>query len=301
MEFDFRLLKAFVSVVDCGGFGAAAKVLHLSQAAVSERIARLETLVGLRLLDRNPRQINPTVVGRRFHVLARQMLEHDAAVKLELSELAGAVRGSLQIGASNIPGEYILPPLLPEFCVAHPQVELNLRINDSAEVIELVHQGQVEAGIVGSRPSSRQFTIEPLWQDRLVLVVPAGHPLAGRKRVGAREIAAGPFIMREEGSGTRKLLEAVFATNDIELPPVTATLSSTTAVKEAVCAGLGMTLLSERAVRKEAATGVLALIELRGLRFERHFLLITDRQRTLSPLCQRFAQYLRTAHTANPR
>jgi DNA-binding transcriptional LysR family regulator len=301
MDFDLRLLKAFVCVIDCGGFGAAAKVLHLSQAAVSERIARLEDVVGLRLLDRNPRQLSPTVVGRRFHVLARQLLEHGTAVRLELHELAGAVRGSLQIGASNIPGEYILPALLPDFCAAHPQVELNLRINDSAEIIELVHQGQVEAGIVGSRPSGRQFATEPLWQDRLVLVVPASHRLAGRKRVSAREIAVEPFIMREEGSGTRKLLEAVFASNDIDLPPVTATLSSTTAVKEAVGAGLGMTLLSERAVRKEAAAGSLALIELRGLRFERNFLWITDRQRTLSPLCQRFAKYLRETHAANPR
>lgn len=299
MEFDLRLLKAFVAVVDCGGFGAAAKVLHLSQAAVSERIARLEDAVGLRLLDRNPRQISPTVVGRRFHVLARQLLEHGAAVRLELRELAGAVRGALHIGASNIPGEYILPALLPKFCAAHPQIELHLRIHDSAEIIELVHQGQVEAGIVGARPSSRQFAIEPLWQDRLVLVVPADHRLAGRKRVSAKEIAEEPFIMREEGSGTRKLLEAVFATNDIELPPVTATLSSTTAVKEAVCAGLGMTLLSERAARKEAAAGILALIELRGLRFERNFLWITDRQRTLSPLCQRFGKYLRERHAAN--
>ena len=300
MEFDLRQLKAFICVVDQGGFGAASKVLHLSQAAVSERIARLEDTVGMRLLDRNPREIRATSVGRRFHALARQLLDHGAAISLELEELAGVVRGSLNIGASNIPGEYILPALLPRFCADYPAIELNLRIHDSAEIIDQVHKGEVEVGIVGARPSGKQFAIEQLWQDRLLLVVQTGHHLTGRKRIGVKEIAQEAFIMREEGSGTRKLLEAVFSAHDIELPRVTATLSTTTAVKEAVIAGLGITLLSERAVRKDVAAGILAVVELRGLRFERNFLLITDRQRTLSPLCNRFISYLRECHANDP-
>jgi DNA-binding transcriptional LysR family regulator len=300
MDFDLRQLKAFVCVVDHSGFGAASKVLHLSQAAVSERIARLEDAVGMRLLDRNPREIRTTSVGRRFYTLARQLLDHGAAISLELEELAGVVRGSLNIGASNIPGEYILPALLPRFCADYPQIELNLRIHDSAEIIDQVRKGEVEVGIVGSRPPGKQFAIEQLWQDRLLLVVQRGHRLSGRKRVGVKEIGQEAFIMREEGSGTRKLLEAVFSAHAIDLPPVTATLSSTTAVKEAVNAGLGITLLSERAVRKEVAAGLLAVVELHGLRFERNFLLITDRHRTLSPLCNRFIGYLRECYTKDP-
>ncbi|MBM2830490.1 MAG: transcriptional regulator, LysR family, partial [Gammaproteobacteria bacterium] len=202
-DFDLRQLHAFVSVVDNGGFGAASRHLHLSQAAVSERIATLEQAIGMRLLDRNPRGVQTTSVGNRFYTLARQLLEHKAAICLELSELSGAVRGSLHIGASTIPGEYVLPPLLPRFCAEYPNVELNIRIHDSTEVMEYVRNGEVEMGLVGARPADKHFTVEQLWEDRLLLVVPADHQLATRKRVGVNDIAKYPFIMREQGSGTR--------------------------------------------------------------------------------------------------
>lgn len=296
MEFDLRQLEAFVSVIDNGGFSAASRVLHLSQAAVSERVANLENAIGLRLLDRNPRKVRTTSVGKRFYTLARQLLEHREAVRLELSELAGVIRGTLNIGASNIPGEYILPSLLPRFCAEYPQIELNMHIHDSAEIMEYVHNGEVEVGLVGARPQAKNFSVKQLWDDRLLLVVPANHRLAARVSISLEEISNEPFIMREQGSGTRKLLEAVMAERHMEQPPVTATLGSTTAVKEAVIGGLGVTLTSERAVRKEVAAGILAAIELEGLKFERNFLLITDRNRTLSPLCKRFIEYLQDCY-----
>jgi len=301
MEFDLRQLEAFVSVIEYGGFSAAAKALHLSQAAVSERVANLESGIGMRLLDRSPREVRTTSVGERFYMLARQLLEHKQAIGLELSELAGVIRGTLQIGASNIPGEYLLPSLLPRFCSEYPRVELNLRIHDSAEIMHYVHTGEVEVGLVGIQPVEKYFSVEPLWEDRLLLVVPVDHPLAGRKSVSVNDIGFNPFVMREQGSGTRKLLEEVLALSDIELPPVTAILGSTTAVKEAVIGGLGLTIMSERAVSKEVAAGILAAIELEGLKFQRNFHLITDKNRTQSPLCKRFIEYLRSCYSKDAR
>lgn len=299
MDFDLRQLHAFVSVVDNGGFSAASRSLHLSQAAVSERIASLEHAIGMRLLDRSSRAIQSTAVGKRFYPLARQLLELREAIRLELSELAGVVRGTLNIGASTIPGEYVLPALLQRFRAEYPLIELNLRIHDSAEIMEDVRNGVVEVGIVGARPGDKRFHVEKLWDDRLALVAPANHRLAGRKRIRVEEIANETFIMREQGSGTRELLEAVIGNRDIELPPASVTLGSTTAVKEAVIAGLGITVISERAVRREVAAGILSVIELQGLQFERNFLLITDRQRTSSPLCKRFVEYLRKCYRAD--
>jgi DNA-binding transcriptional LysR family regulator len=301
MDFDLRQLQAFVTVVDHGGFGAASRTLHLSQAAVSERIANLEHAVGMRLLDRSKRSLRATAVGERLYALARQLLAQREAIRLELADLAGVVRGRLNIGASTIPGEYLLPGLLPRFCADYPRVELNMRIHDSAEIMDFVHAGEVELGLVGARPAAKHFTVEALWEDRLVLVVPADHRLAGRKRVPPGEIAREPFLMREPGSGTRKLLESVLAAGAVEPPRATVTLGSTSAVKEAVIAGLGVTLLSERAVRREVADGVLAALELQGLQFDRHFLLITDRNRTQSPLCKRFIQYLRECYRHDGR
>ena len=152
MEFDLRQLEAFVSVVDNGGFGAASRVLHLSQAAVSERIANLENAIDMRLLDRHSREIRPTAIGRRFYVLARELLEHRNSIYLELAELAGVVRGILNIGASTIPGEYILPQLLPGFLSRHPSVVLNVQVSDSSVVMDLWYE---IAPVLSSRLSSR--------------------------------------------------------------------------------------------------------------------------------------------------
>jgi DNA-binding transcriptional LysR family regulator len=293
MEFDLRQLEAFVSVVERGGFSAASSVVHLSQAAVSERIANLEHAIGMRLLDRSPRDVRATAVGSRFYSLAKQLLEHKEAIKLELFELQGVIRGALNVGASTIPGEYVLPSLLPRFLSLHPLVELNVLIHDTADVIAQVLKGDAELGIVGAAPKEKKLAVEKLWDDRLVLVVPTKHRLAGRKQVHPRELAQESIVMREQGSGMRKLLETVLEEHDIELPTVSVTLSSTTAIKEAVIAGLGIALLSERAIRREMQAGMLVGVQVRGLHFDRSLLLITQRRRTQSPLCRCFIDYLR--------
>jgi len=166
-------------------------------------------------------------------------------------------------------------------------------------VMDQVRSGKVDVGLVGARPADKQLQVEELWSDRLLLVVPAGHRLASRKRLRPDEIAEDTFIMREQGSGTRKLMEDVLVKHGIELVPVSVTLGSTTAVKEAVIAGLGITLLSERAVRREVDAGILAAVAITGLSFERNFLLITARNRTRSPLCKRFIEYLKARHSAD--
>ena len=292
MEFDLRQIEAFITIVDHGGFGAASKVMGLSQAAVSERIANLETSIGMRLLDRNAREIRTTAVGQRFYELARQLLQQRDAISLELAELAGVVRGTLNIGASTIPGEYILPRLLPGFCMAHPAVELNIQIHDSARIIDDVLEGTLEAGIVGIETSNKHLHSVQLWEDRLVLVVPRDHRLAANHRVKIEELSTEPFIMREQGSGTRRLMQQVMAERGVEPESVCITLSSTTAVKEAVICGLGVTLISRRAVEKELGQGSLIEVALQDLEFIRHFQLITSHGRTQSPLCRRFNQYL---------
>lgn len=296
MEFDLRQLQAFVEVVDRGGFSAAAQALHLSQAAVSERIANLEQGVGMRLLDRGARLTRPTSIGRRLYELARPLLAQREAIYLELAELAGVVRGTLVIGASTIPGEYVLPPLLSAFCAKHPLAELNIVINDSAAITDRVRAGELDAGVVGAKPADEKLHCESLWQDHLVLIVPAGHRLARRRQTRLDEIADEPFVMRERGSGTRQLMEHQLARRGVELRHHLLAVGSTTAVKQAVLAGLGVSLISERAVRAEVASGTLAVLTLTDIRFDRRFLLVTDPNRTPSPLCSRFVKYLKTRY-----
>jgi len=293
MDFDLRQLEAFIQIVDQGGFSAASRSMHLSQAAVSERIANLESGIGMRLLDRRPREVRMTAAGKHLYERANQLLEHRRSIYLELEELAGVVRGSLLIGASNIPGEYVLPQLLADFYETYPQVQLNISINNSDSIIEQVRHGDLDLGVVGAEPADERLLCEWLWEDELLLVVPAGHRLANKKRIKAEELVNEAFVSREPGSGTRQLMEARYAEQGLDAPVINIAVGSTTAVKEAVRSGLGISIISARAVQSEIKSGDLIAVDIQGMHFDRQFLLVTDPGKTASPLCTRFTQYLK--------
>lgn len=293
MDFDLRQLEALVHVVEEGSFKAASNTLHLSQAAVSERIANLEHGVGLRLLDRLPREIRMTSAGQHLYERAKQLLGYRRTIYHELEELAGVVRGTLVIGASTIPGEYVLPRLLPNFFRIYPKTDLSINISNSEKITAEVRDGDLDLGVIGAEPADNRLHCEWLWKDQLKLVVPAGHRLTHRKQIKAEELAGETLIIREAGSGTRKLMESVFAGQGIDIPKSCVAVGSTTAVKEAILAGLGVSILSERAVQTEVNAGLLVAMNIHGMKFDRHFLLVTNPLKTPSPLCIRFMHYLK--------
>jgi DNA-binding transcriptional LysR family regulator len=295
MDFDFPQIEALVSIVNHGSFSAAARFLHLSQSALSERIANLETAIGARLLDRGRRQTRPTAIGRHLYDRGTALLQQRARTCTELSELLGVQRGTLCIGASTIPGEFILPRVLARFTRQHPGAQLTVRIGDSATIADGVEQGRHEIGVIGARISGNRLLFEPLWRDRLAIVVPAGHRWERRRKLGLDELASEPFLMREQGSGTRRRIEEALPKETLETLDVVVELGSTNAVKEGILHGLGVSILSERAVRTEVRTGTLVTVKAAGLHLEREFLLVSHPRRTLSPLARRAMEYLRSS------
>ncbi len=287
-DYELRDLEIFCGVVEHQGFTRAARALRLSQAAVSERVARLEDAVGARLLDRLGRRVEPTALGRVLHERARALLTQRDALDQELSAARGLVRGRVVLGASTIPGEYLLPAAVARFRAAHPEARVEVRIADSAEVATRVLAGDHELGVVGAPPRSAHLEAVPLWRDELVLVLPPGHPLARkRKPVEPRALTAEPLLVREPGSGTRALTEEAFvqAGVDPDTLSVVAELGSTAAVKEGVLQGLGLAVLSARAVSREREAGLLATARL-AAPLERRFQLLRDRRRDPSPLAR---------------
>jgi len=295
MDFDLRQLEVFCRVVERGSFTRAAEDVHLAQASVSERIANLERAVGTRLLDRLGRRVEPTVVGRRLYERAVELLERKQALCFELEELLGVERGELVIGASTIPGETILPAELARFRELHPDVLVRVRGGDTARVAELVSRGEVEVGFVGSRVDGDDLEYQPIWEDEIVLAVPGGHRWAGREAVRLDELRAEPFVMREPGSGTRRTIERAIreaggdAGSGLDL---VAELGSTAAIKQAVLEGLGISLLSRRALHVELEAGRIHVLRLEDLPLHRHVYLVHDPRRARSPLCDRFVAFL---------
>lgn len=294
MNMDLWQLHIFTKVVELGSFSKAAQAVNLSQPTVSSHIKDLEDHLNCRLIDRLGRKASPTKGGELLYSFATRLLALRDEAQSAMSSFLGKPTGSLAIAGSNIPGCYVLPKVIGAFSKYYPDVSISLKIGDTRSVSEDVIAGTVEMGVVGALSPNKQLTQDKLMDDHLTLIVPASHPLAEKEAVSIKSIADAPFIIREQGSGTRKFFEKVLADAGIGLDSlnISGQLGSTEAVREAIKAGLGVSIFSTRAVLGDLRCGSLKSIEISDLDFRRSFYLVRHRQRTASPLCQYFCDFL---------
>jgi len=298
VDFDLRQLEIFCRVVELGSFSKAGEAVHLAQASVSERVATLENMVGTKLLDRMGRTVAPTKAGELLYRHALRLLELKKTVCLEIQDLLGVKQGEISIGASTIPGEYILPKMVGLFSKEYPRITVALTVADSEEIEGRVLDGEFELGVIGRKSTNRNLVSHELWEDELVLALPSTHRWAGKKEVPLQEVLQEPFISREIGSGTLKSIEPFLqkaGLKGIVSLKVVAQLGSSTAVKEGIKSGLGISILSTVALDTELKAGVLKALRLRGIPMFRHFYLIMDKRRTASPIARALMNFLTAA------
>ena len=295
IDFSFRELEIFCKVVELESFSKAAEAVFLAQASVSERISSLEKKIGVRLLDRMGRKVIPTAAGELLHKHATLIMEMKETARMEFEKFLGLDQGEISIGGSTIPGEYILPDLIGRFKRKFPRLSVKLTIADSSEIERRVLAGDLEIGVIGSQSPQANLICQKLWADELVLAVPAAHPWAGRKSVSVKELRKTPFIIREKGSGTLEILETYLresgqgGTSDFQ---VTACFGSSTAVKEGIKSGLGVSIISSRAIHTEVEAGHLKGIGIQGISMSRNFFLIRNKLRIASPACKALLDFL---------
>jgi DNA-binding transcriptional LysR family regulator len=291
---DLRQLEVFVGVYDVRSFSRAASALRLTQSTVSEHVRLLEDEVGTRLFDRLGRETVPTRAGELLYGYARRMLDLRTEARQALDQFLGQVTGTLTVGASTIPGEYVLPPMIGRFRARHPRVSITLHIADSRGIVQAVMDGHVELGVVGADPGNRILEVRALMPDELVVVVPPGHPWAGRAEATLEELGREPLVVREPGSGSRQALERALeeAGSSLAAMNVIAEMGSTGAIKQAVKAGVGLSIMSRRAVEDECRLGLVGCVRLRELAVTRQFYVVTHAGRSRSPLCRAFLEFL---------
>ncbi len=291
---DLHQIEIFCSIVRLRSFSRAAETLFLTQPTVSGHIKNLEHELGVKLLDRLGKRAIPTEAGEVLYRHGRRLLEERDRVRQEIEKITGRVSGVLRIGGSTIPGAYILPPAISAFRKVHPSISVQLNIADSARVTEAVLSGELCMGITGARELEPHLEVHPFQSDELVVAVPARHPWAKKRTIVLDDLRAEPFILREQGSGTRKIMQdrlehAGFSTGDMN---VSAIVGSSDAVRQAVKAGLGVSILSSRALTDDLEAGRIAAVRIRGVKMERNFYVVLLKGRSRSPLCRSFLEFI---------
>lgn len=293
---DFRHLETFCRVAEVKSFSRAADDLFLTQPTVSGHILALEKSLSLRLFDRTGREVRLTKAGEVFLRYASKTLTIRKDLLNALSEFSQGIRGELSLGASTIPGEYLLPKLMGDFKKDHPHFSLSLKIADTKEIVQYVLQGNVEFGMTGAKVNHPSLHYEKYEEDEIIVVAPAGHPLARKKRVGLEDLLKEPWIIREEGSGTQMAVDKALRRKGKTLRAfnVVTEMGSTSSMKEGVKASLGLAFISARAAEEELNQGLLSRIAVEGMEsISRQIYIVSHRGRTLSPIGMEFLRFLK--------
>lgn len=289
---DIHHLKIFTSVYSKQSFTKASEQLNITQPTISEHIRNLEKELDCRLFDRLGRSIMPTREAETLYPRALRILEQLQKLKEDFAAAGGEVKGELIIGASSIPGTYILPTMALNFKNKHPKISFEIRIDDSARITEMVLKHELFCGLVGAVMEPKKLTSHPLVEDELILISGRDTDPAILKK--KKEIYLLPFLLRELGSGTRKTMENCFAGAGIEADRlnIVAVFGSTASIIEALKAGLGVSIVSRLAVQEELSSGRLKEIKVPGLEMKRKFYLIHHKKRTLPNHYRAFCDYL---------
>jgi DNA-binding transcriptional LysR family regulator len=301
-EAQLPYLETFARAAEAGSFTAAARAQGLTQAAVSQRIQALEQALGVPLFLRRGGRVLLTEAGHRLHPYARRILAMHAEARREVAGHKDPVAGDLVLAASSVPGEHLLSAALAVFRERHPHIQVRVAVTDTQAVLEQVERGKAQLGLVGGKGHGPHLEYRPFASDRLVLVVPAGHPLARRRRVPLPEFCRLPLILREAGSGSRWCLEQALARAGKSLSDLHVVLEvgSNEAIKEAVLGGMGLAVLSTRVVDKELQAGQLHALPVAGLPLEREMFVVWDRRRALPIPARLFLDLLESAPGDSP-
>lgn len=284
-------LALFHAVAEAGSVTRAAERLRVSQPAVSKQILELEGALEVRLLERLPRGVRLTEAGRLLSEYARRqnVLEREAARAIE--EFRGLKRGRLAVGASTTIAAYLLPPVFGRFHQRHPEIELRLEIANTRDIQRYLLDGVIEIGLTEGVIETEDLDFRVFHQDELVAIARPRHPLLGKRPVAAQELCREPFILREEGSGTRAVVERALAGRGLSVKPVLS-LASTEAIKHCVAAGLGLAIVSRLAIGLELKFGSLAVIPVKDLAIPRPLHLQELHGKDHSPAMKQFLEIL---------
>lgn len=289
-----RRLQVFHTVARLLSFTKAAESLHMTQPAVTFQVRQLEEHFNTRLFDRTHNRISLTDAGKTVSGYADRIFELYAEMENSVREITGEISGALTIGASTTIAEYMLPTLLGDFKSRYPDVGIHLKVSNSDGIVSMVENNTIDLGVVEAPVSNRNLAVETCKRDQLVAIVPPGHELCSRSSVEIDRLLAFPFICREEGSGTREVIgEYLQALPQCDAAlKIAMELGSPEAVKGAVEAGMGVSVVSRATIQKELRLKSLVALNL-DPSLERPFSFVHQKQKFRMRVMEELLEFAR--------
>ena len=294
-------MEALICLAEERSFSRAAKRMLLTQPALTKNIRNVEDCLGVKVVNRSHTGVSLTAEGKILYDAAKRMIRLRKEAVDKIGMLQEKTGGDVYVGASTIPATYILPRAVSRFKKSYADIRIFIRTEDSEEVQNMVLDREVEVGCIGKEPLNPKLVSEPVWNDRLILVVPKLHPWVRKGSIDLSALLSEPFVLREKGSGTRDVFETYLKERkSIPLSQlnVCGELGSSEAIKEAVIAGLGVSVLSVHAVKRELISKLLYEIPIISCRMERKLYLIYLKSFDFRPHHQTFVNFLKKYETA---
>jgi len=295
-------IQVFRAVAEQSSFRRAAEQLHISQPSVSQHIQLLEEELGARLLDRTSTGVHITPAGELLLNYARRASRISQQFLAEFAGLEGQPGGALRLAASTTVAQYLLPRMLAAFRKNYPRISLIARSGNTQQVTEWVLTGEVDLGLIEGPAASKEVKVESFLDDRLTLIVPRKHPWASHSSaqstpVSIDHLRQASFLLREPGSGTRRVMEQALRRAGLRINQLSISmeLDSTGAIVAAVEAGLGIGIVSELAIQKELRLGTITIVRVEGLEMKRLFSLIRKRGPVEAGPVTAFRQFVLTS------
>lgn len=292
---DDHKLRVFCTVAETKSFSKASEIIHLTQPAVSLQVQALEEIYGIRLFDRSNNTVVLTRAGTLLYKYAREILALYSSAEKEIGEITGLVKGNLSVGASTTIANYLLPAVIVAFKEKYPNIKVNLHVGNTRGVVDFLNSGNIDIGLVEGEVQRQKIVIEKLLTDELVLIMSPAHPWAKKKDIPISELTEEPIIIREEGSGTRQMIDRNLEKVGLSLQDlkVSLILGSTEAIKSAVEDGMGISIISAWAAKKEARFGTLKTATFKDIKFLRNFSLIYPKGYIKSHTVEQFLEFLK--------
>lgn len=290
MDFTLHQLRVFGTVARHQSMTRAARELHMTQPAVSIQVKQLQEAIGIPLIEVIGHRIHLTEAGVHLQKMHEVVSDEIASFRETVSQLRGGLEGSLTISAAST-AKYFLPYLLGEFQRRYPKIRISLKVNNRDEVLAHLNSNEFDLAVLSQVPDDRFLESFPFLENPLVICSAPGHPLAGQSRLTLSQLKNEPFIYREPGSGTRMVLERHLKDHGISVSPVME-LATNEAVKQAIMAGIGISLISGLSLANEVRLGKISVLDVQGLPVMTHWHALHRKGKRLSPVTRNFLDFL---------